>query len=112
MSRACNEAYFACNSPYFTPQCSVIDDNDLLRIVRKECDNPPKPSELAFRGFPTRMVHLYHMSCLRYTILVGDPRVTNEIFILICAHCVAQTYQHACFGLKSLSQIDSRGLLT
>ena len=26
------------------------------------------------RGFPTRTVHLYYMSCLRYTILVGNPR--------------------------------------
>ena len=24
-------------------------------------------------GFPTRMVYLYYMSCLRYTILVGNP---------------------------------------
>ena len=27
-----------------------------------------------FRGFPTRMVYLYYLSCLRYTILVGNPR--------------------------------------
>ena len=26
------------------------------------------------RGFPTRMVHLRYMSCLRYTILVRNPR--------------------------------------
>ena len=26
------------------------------------------------RGFPTRMVYLYYMPCLRYTILVGNPR--------------------------------------
>ena len=26
------------------------------------------------RGFPTRMVYLYYISCLRYTILVGNPR--------------------------------------
>ena len=25
------------------------------------------------RGFPTRMVYLYYISCLRYTILVGNP---------------------------------------
>ena len=27
-----------------------------------------------YRGFPTRMVYLYYISCLRYTILVGNPR--------------------------------------
>ena len=26
------------------------------------------------RGFPTRMVYLYYISCLRYTILVGNPQ--------------------------------------
>ena len=29
---------------------------------------------LPFRGFPTTMVYLYYISCLRYTILVGNPR--------------------------------------
>ena len=28
----------------------------------------------AYRGSPTRMVYLYYISCLRYTILVGNPR--------------------------------------
>ena len=27
-----------------------------------------------YRGFPTRMVYLYYKSCLRYTILAGNPR--------------------------------------
>ena len=26
-------------------------------------------------GFPTRMVYIHYMSCLRYTILVGNPRI-------------------------------------
>ena len=26
-----------------------------------------------YRGFPTRMVYLYYILCLRYTILVGNP---------------------------------------
>ena len=26
-----------------------------------------------YRGFPTRMVYLYYISCLSYTILVGNP---------------------------------------
>ena len=29
---------------------------------------------ITFRGFPTRTVHLDYISCLRYTILVGNPR--------------------------------------
>ena len=28
----------------------------------------------SFRRFPIRMVYLYYTSCLRYTILVGNPR--------------------------------------
>ena len=26
------------------------------------------------KGFPTRVVYFYTISCLRYTILVGNPR--------------------------------------
>ena len=39
-----------------------------------------------YRGFPTRMVYLYYISCLRYTILVGNPRYTythTHIYIYI-----------------------------
>ena len=32
--------------------------------------------DYTFRGFPTRMVYLYYISCLRYTILVGNPQFT------------------------------------
>ena len=28
----------------------------------------------AYRGFPTRMVYLHYISCLRYTILAGNPQ--------------------------------------
>ena len=31
-----------------------------------------------FRGFPTRMVYLYYISCLRYTFLVGNPRFVQR----------------------------------
>ena len=27
-----------------------------------------------YHGFPTRIVHLYYISCLKYTILAGNPR--------------------------------------
>ena len=41
----------------------------------------------AYRGFPTRMVYLHYISCLRYTILVGNPqyereRQTSAMFLL------------------------------
>ena len=29
---------------------------------------------LIYQGFPTRMVYLYYISCLRYTILAGNPQ--------------------------------------
>ena len=31
------------------------------------------PVQTTMRGFPIRMVYLYYISCLRYTILVGNP---------------------------------------
>ena len=37
---------------------------------------------LSDRGFPTRMVYLYYISCLRYTILVGNPRKLNVSVVL------------------------------
>ena len=43
------------------------------------------------RGFPTRMVHLYYVSCLRYTILVGNPR--SAICPLVT---VRQVYHSLC----------------
>ena len=32
-----------------------------------------------YRGFPTRMVYLYYVSCLRCTILAGNPRYVVEV---------------------------------
>ena len=34
-----------------------------------------------YRGFPTRTVYLYYMSCLRYTILVGNPRYVHGLLL-------------------------------
>ena len=34
----------------------------------------------AYQGFPTRMVYLYYKSCLRYTILIGNPRYVSLVF--------------------------------
>ena len=47
----------------------------------------------AYRGFPTRMVYLYYKSCLRYTIVVENPRYASGRFsvtflrLLCCVHC-------------------------
>ena len=46
----------------YTPICSIVYPVYLHLFV--------------YRGFPTRMVYLYYISCLRYTILVGNPRYT------------------------------------
>ena len=32
-----------------------------------------------YRGFPTRMVYLYYISCLRYTIPVGNPHMSLPV---------------------------------
>ena len=42
-----------------------------------------------YRGFPTSMVYLHNISCLRYTILVGNPRIiylyfSKFIYSFIC----------------------------
>ena len=39
----------------------------------------------AYRGFPTRMVYLYYISCLRYTILVGNPGYASVcVYVFVC----------------------------
>ena len=35
------------------------------------------------QGFPTRMVYLYYISCLGYTILVGNPR-NIKLSVFVC----------------------------
>ena len=46
-----------------------------------------------YRGFPTRMVHLYYISCLRYTILVGNPRYVSIVY-LYSAVCSPSLFQY------------------
>ena len=36
-------------------------------------------TDVPYWGFPTRMVYLYYIACLRYTILVGNPRIMSEM---------------------------------
>ena len=42
-----------------------------------------------FRGFPTRMVYLYYMSCLRYTILARNPRFVYEVHVQLTHTCMS-----------------------
>ena len=44
---------------------------------------------LVYQGFPARMVYFFYISCLRYTILVGNPR-----------YCVYSSSVHACNALS------------
>ena len=61
---------------------------DLLRHMRRKVsylsnfsvsaqDSTVQLGKSTYRGFPTRMVYLYYILCLRYTILVGNPRYAH-----------------------------------
>ena len=50
-----------------------------------------------YQGFPTRMVYLYYISCLRYTILVGNPRYPSlhrRRLLLLFVGCLT-SHKHA-----------------
>ena len=49
-------------------KCIHANNNNKKRRKINECIN---------RGFPTRMEYLHPISCLRYTILVGNPQNTE-----------------------------------
>ena len=36
-----------------------------------------------YGGFPTRMVYLYCISCLRYTVLVGNPQYYGRVGVFV-----------------------------
>ena len=42
--------------------------------------------QVVYRGFPTRMVYLYSISCLRYTILVGNPVIDFQHIVIDIRH--------------------------
>ena len=44
-----------------------------------------------YRGFQNIMAYLYYISCLRYTILVGNPRYLTR-FIPVAHYQVAVTF--------------------
>ena len=45
----------------------------VLILVQCDCLDTCCFGCLIIRGFPTRMVYLHYISCLRYIILVGNP---------------------------------------
>ena len=48
------------------------------------CDGSAAGTSLnRYRGFPTRMVNLHYISCLRNTILVGNPRYVASPFVYL-----------------------------
>ena len=55
-------------------------------------------SLIVFEGFPTRMVYPHYISCLRYTILVGNPR-----FVCLCcgAGDTLLSFAFSCLFLSS-----------
>ena len=72
------------------------------RERERQTDRQTENVMVPFRGFPIRMVYLYYMSCLRYTILVRNPRIkslsgpcTTNVLLLI-----TYFYQHIFFTTK------------
>ena len=72
-----------------------------------------------YRGFPTRMAYLYTTSCLRYTILVGNPGYIDskrikqqEICWSVtcwCVHsfrCVPQAGTSPLFGVNAAADCE------
>ena len=56
-----------------------------------------------YRGFLTRMVCLYYISCLRYTILVGNPCYVREMTAKkSCKYGECQSFEHLLFLLTYL----------
>ena len=55
----------------------------------------------------TRMVYLYHISCLRYTILVGNPRkmcttgVCKAVWGVMKTPYVGTQWRYKCYSIKS-----------
>ena len=51
-----------------------------------------------FRGFPTRMVYLCYISCLRYTILAGNPRLVLYFYFFLPLVPVGVAGRHSCLS--------------
>ena len=58
-----------------------------------------------FQGFPNRMVHLYYISCLRYTILVGEPSICPVVERFFCLVICQSILLSVSFAAVSLSVI-------
>ena len=57
------------------PEADALTTRPTRRWITEECPILTVVSErVTFQEFPTRMVYIRYVSCLRYTILVGNPR--------------------------------------
>ena len=53
------------------------------RLKKKYPYNVFRHKTISYRGFPTTVAYFYCISCLRYTILVGNPRYVQFIKCLV-----------------------------
>ena len=53
----------------------------------------------SYRGFPTRMMYLYYLSCLRYIILAGNPQYMCIITYNDCFVCIITCYLYYYYWL-------------
>ena len=90
------EPLLACGVPYLRIKAQHIQRTYRCR----------KQEWLSFQGFPTRMVYLHYISCLRYTILVGNPRLMLYVFMKTHTHTHIYTHTpniHTEFSFPSLT---------
>ena len=59
---------------YLSLRVCGISESVLFERLYSIATQAPMFESLVYRGFPTRRVYLHYISCLRYTILVGNPR--------------------------------------
>ena len=62
------------------PEADTLTTRPMRWWISEECPILTVVSERStFPGFPTTMVYLYYISCLRYTILAGNPSFLFEV---------------------------------
>ena len=60
-----------------------------------------------FQGFPTRMVYLYYILCLRYTFLAGNPRFVCLFFFFSVLFCFSFSWECIVFLSHILASSSS-----
>ena len=92
------------------PHCLTVNPHSELSLVTE----PSMRFTISYRGFPTRMVYLYYISCLRYTILVGNPRydlLLNLMSIFVCVVFLQDGYSQQCVSWVLNSSLIARAFL-